>query len=306
MGGYPYKPGFEGYIIPTQSVQCILSICMNYNKTAYEITIRPVKTNFYLNLKELWDYRELFYIFAWRDIKVRYKQTVLGVAWVVFQPLASMLIFTIFFGNFAKIPSGDLPYPLFVLCGLVFWNFFSSALSTASGSLTGNESIIKKVYFPKVILPLSIIVTSSVDFVINIILLFAVGLYFGFIPPLLVLPIILLGYIISFLTASGLGLLFSALNVKYHDVKYIIPFFIQILIFLTPVIYPTSFIKSSGKFLFLLNPMAAVIESMRSVISGNTSIDLMAVGFATLLSLVIFIIGLAFFNATEKFFADII
>lgn len=182
------------------------------------IKIKPPKTNLYLNLKELWQYRELFYIFAWRDIKVRYKQTFLGIAWVLFQPLISMVVFTVFFGNFAKIPSGNLPYPLFVLCGLVFWTFFSNTLSSASSSLISNENIIKKVYFPKVILPLSAIVTGSVDLVINIILLFAVGLYFKFIPPLLILPIILLGYIISFLTASGLGLFFSALNVKYRNV----------------------------------------------------------------------------------------
>ena len=279
---------------------------MNYYKTAYEITIKPVKTNFYLNLKELLDYRELFYIFAWRDIKVRYKQTFLGVAWVVFQPLVSMFVFTIFFGNFAKIPSGDLPYPLFVLCGLVFWNFFSNALSSASGSLVSNENIIKKVYFPKVILPLSAIVTGSVDLVINIILLFVVALYFRFVPPLPVLPIILLGYIISFLTASGLGLFFSSLNVKYRDVRYIIPFFIQTLIFLTPVIYPTSIIKSSGKFLFILNPMATVIESTRSVVSGSSQVNILMLGIAILTSLTIFLAGLAFFNATEKFFADII
>lgn len=270
------------------------------------IKIKPPKTNFYLNLKELWQYRELFYIFAWRDIKVRYKQTFLGITWVLFQPLVSMVVFTIFFGNFAKMPSGNLPYPLFVLCGLVFWTFFSNSLSSASSSLISNENIIKKVYFPKVILPLSSVVTGSVDLVINIILLFAVGFYFRFFPPLSILVIILIGYLISFLTASGLGLFFSALNVKYRDVRYIIPFFIQTLIFLTPVIYPTSIIKSSGKFLFILNPMAAVIESMRTVISGSFGIDFLGLGIASLISLVIFLTGLAFFNATEKFFADII
>ena len=278
----------------------------NFRNMTYEITIKPIKTNFHLNVKELWEYRELFYIFAWRDIKVRYKQTVFGIAWVLFQPLISMIVFTIFFGNFAKIPSGNLPYPLFVLCGLVFWNFFSNTLSSASSSLISNENIIKKVYFPKVILPLSTIVTGSVDLFINIVLLFIVSLYFKFIPQLSILIVILLGYFISFLTASGLGLFFSAINVKYRDIRYIIPFFIQLLLFLTPVIYPTSIIKSSGKFLFIFNPMAAVIESMRSVISGNLSIDFLGLGIATLISLVIFFFGLAFFNATEKFFADII
>lgn len=272
----------------------------------YEIKIRPAKTNFYLNFRELWHYRELFYIFAWRDIKVRYKQTFLGVAWVVFQPLVSMAVFTVFFGNLVKIPSGNLPYPLFVLCGLVFWTFFSNALSSASNSLISSENIIKKVYFPKVILPLSTVITGSVDLVINVILLFVVGLYFRFIPPLLILVIIFLGYLITFLTAAGLGLFFSALNVKYRDVRYITPFFIQMLIFLTPVIYSVSIIKSSSKFLFVLNPMAAVIESMRIVVSGTPSIDFLMLGIAVLISLTIFLTGLAFFNATEKFFADII
>src|SRR3989344_183430 len=185
---------------------------------SYEIKIKPIKTNFYLNLKELWDYRELFYIFAWRDIKGRYKQTALGITWVVFQPLASMFVFTIFFGNFAKIPSGNLPYPLFVLCGLVFWTFFSNTLSFASSSLISNENIIKKVYFQKVILPLSTVVTGSVDLFISLILLFIVGLYFKFIPPPATVIVILLGYSISFMTASGLGLFFSAVNVKYRDI----------------------------------------------------------------------------------------
>lgn len=274
--------------------------------TNYAIRIEPVKTNFYLNFKELWDYRELFYIFAWRDIKVRYKQTVLGVTWVVFQPLVSMVVFTVFFGNFIQIPSGDLPYPLFVLCGLVFWTFFSNTLSFSSSSLITNENIIKKVYFPKIILPLSSVITGSVDLLISLTLLFIVGFYFKFVPSLSALIVIPLGYFISFLTASGLGLFFSAVNVKYRDIRYIIPFFIQLLIFLTPVIYPTSVVSSSSKFLFILNPMAAVIESVRGVIAGNPSIDFLSLGVATLISLIIFFFGLAFFNATEKFFADII
>lgn len=275
-------------------------------ETNFEIKIKPIKTNFYLNFKELWDYRELFFIFAWRDIKVRYKQTVLGITWVLFQPLVSMVVFTVFFGNFVKIPSGNLPYPLFVLCGLVFWTFFSNTLSSASNSLISNENIIKKVYFPKVILPLSTVITGSVDLFIGLILLFIVGFYFKFTPSILTFLVIPLGYLISFLTASGLGLFFSAINVKYRDIRYIIPFFIQLLIFLTPVIYPTSIVSSSSKFLFVLNPMAAVIESTRGVIGGSSSIDFLALGTATLIALVIFFFGLAFFNATEKFFADII
>lgn len=272
----------------------------------YEIKIKPIKTKFYLNLKELWDYRELFYIFAWRDIKVRYKQTFLGIIWVIFQPIATMIIFTIFFGNFAKIPSGNLPYPLFVLCGLVFWNFFSNSLSAASNSLISNEGIIKKVYFPKVILPLSTIVTCSVDFVINLVLLTIISLYFKFIPPFYTIFIVIIGYIISFLSASGLGLFFASINVKYRDVRYVIPFFIQIMIFLSPVIYPISILKSVNKMLFAFNPMTGVIESVRAVISGNTFIDYPILAISAFVSIVIFIMGLIFFNKTEKYFADII
>lgn len=272
----------------------------------YEIQIDPVKTNFYLNFKELWDYRELFYIFAWRDIKVRYKQTILGITWVVFQPLIQMLVFSIFFGKFVQINSSNLPYPLFVLCGLVFWTFFSSTLSSASSSLINNENIIKKVYFPKIVLPLSSVITGSVDLFISLLLLLIVSLYFKFVPSLWALVIIPLGYFISFLTASGLGLFFSAINVKYRDIRYVIPFFIQLLIFLTPVIYPTSVIESSSRVFFILNPMAAVIESTRAVISGNPSLDFFSLGTAIFISLLIFFLGLAFFNATEQFFADII
>ncbi len=272
----------------------------------YEIVIKPQKTNFYIDLKEIWRYRELFYIFAWRDIKVRYKQTILGISWVIFQPFISMVVFTLFFGNLAKIPSENLPYPLFVLCGLIFWTFFSNALSTVSNSLLANENIIKKVYFPKIIIPISSIVTASIDLLIGIILLFFVSLYFQYIPPPITLLILLIGYIISFLTVAGLGLFFSALNVKYRDVKYILPFFISILLFLTPVIYPSSLLTSVNKLIFALNPLTGVIESLRTVISGSTNIDLPVLGISILSSIIIFIIGLGFFNATQKFFADII
>lgn len=277
------------------------------NKSSnYEIILKPHRTNLYIDIKEIWRYRELFYIFAWRDIKVRYKQTALGIIWVIFQPLVSMVIFTIFFGNLAKIPSGNLPYPLFVLCGLVFWTFFSTALTSASASLIANENIIKKVYFPKVILPLSTIVTASVDLAINLVLLFIISLYFKYIPPVQTLGILCIGYVITFLTASGLGLFSSALNVKYRDIRYIIPFFIQIMLFLTPVIYPSSLLKSVNKMIFALNPMTGVIESLRTVISGSMNIDYITLGISAVTSVIIFLIGLVFFNATEKFFADLI
>lgn len=272
----------------------------------YELKIRPEKFDFSVNFKEIWRYRELFYIFAWRDIKVRYKQTVLGIAWALLQPITSMFIFTFFFGKLAKIPSGDLPYSLFVLIGLVFWGFFSGTLSHASNSLVENENIIKKVYFPRLILPLSAIVSGLIDFGIAFVLLLLVALYFGYIPSLLSIIIIPLGLIIASLGAAGLGLFLAAFNVKYRDVRYILPFFIQTLLFLTPVIYPSSIIGSRYRLIMAINPMAGVIESARSVISGSINVNYQTLIISAISAILFFVIGLLYFRSTERFFADIV
>jgi lipopolysaccharide transport system permease protein len=277
------------------------------NKTeGYEIKIKPIRTNVFLNFNELWRYRELFYIFAWRDIKVRYKQTVLGILWVLIQPVGSMIIFTVFFGKLAKIPSNGLPYSLFVLIGLTFWGFFSNTLSHASNSLIENEGIIKKIYFPRLILPLSAITTSLVDFGISFVLLLLVGLCFGYIPSLPSFVIIPLGLIISSLGAVGIGLFLAAFNVKYRDVRYILPYFIQLLIFLTPVIYPLSIVGNVNRLVIAINPIAGVIESARRVLTGSTFVDYQVLAISLVSSIILFILGLAYFRATERFFADII
>ncbi len=272
----------------------------------YEMKIRPIKTNVFLNIEELWRYRELFYIFAWRDIKVRYKQTILGITWVLLQPIASMFIFTVFFGKLAKISSDGLPYSLFVLIGLIFWGFFSNTLTHAANSLVENEGIIKKIYFPRLILPLSAITTNLVDFGISFILLLLIAFYFGYVPSLLTIVIIPLGLIITSLGAAGLGLFLAAFNVKYRDVRYILPFFIQLLIFLTPVIYPLSIVGHLNRLVIAVNPIAGVIESARKVISGSTSIDYQILAISLISSILLFTAGLAYFRSTEKFFADII
>lgn len=269
-----------------------------------EIKAKPRWLLFDFN--ELWHYRELFYIFAWRDIKVRYKQTILGAGWALFQPLFSMFIFTIFFGNFAKIPSGGLPYPLFVLTGLVFWTYFSGILSAASSALVANEGIVKKVYFPRELLPLSTIGTSFLDFLIAFTLLLIVSFYFKFVPNLLILVILPLGLIVGALGAGGLGLFLAAFNVKYRDVRYALPFFIQMLIFLTPVIYPTSIMRPSFRYLIALNPMSGVIESVRTVFEGSSAVNWSILSISALASVAIFVIGLYYFKATERFFADLI
>jgi len=270
------------------------------------IVIKPKKNLLSLNLKELWEYRELFYIFAWRDIKVRYKQTVLGILWAVLQPLLSTFIFTVFFGNLAKVPSGDLPYALFVFTGLVYWNFFASSLSNAASSLIGNEGIVKKVYFPRLILPLSSVVTGCVDFAINLTLLIIASFYFNFPPSPSALLIIPLGFLITFIAASGLGTLLSAINIKYRDVRYVIPFFIQLLIYLSPVIYPTSILKESNRLIMSLNPMTGVIEAVRSTISNDLVLNWTQLSVSIGVALLLFMVGIIYFRNTEKFFADLI
>lgn len=275
---------------------------MNKNS---RIVIKPRPKWALLDFSEIWRYRELFVVFAWRDVKVRYKQTLLGAAWAIFQPLTSMFIFTIFFGNFAKIPSGELPYPLFVLIGLTFWNYFSGFLSRASNSLIENEGIVKKVYFPREILPLSTIGANLLDFAISLSLLLIVSLYFHFIPNALVLLVVLLGLIIGTLGAGGLGLLLSAFNVKYRDVRYALPFFIQMMIFLTPVIYPTNIMRPEFQYLIALNPMTGVINAARVVFTGGASLDWITLAISAGASVLYFIIGLYYFRSTERFFADL-
>jgi len=258
-----------------------------------------------VNLRELFSFRELFYVFSWRDLKVRYKQTVLGAIWAILQPLFQTFIFTLFFGKIAMIPSGNLPYSLFVLIGLVFWGFFSNALTQSTNSLIENEGILKKVYFPRLILPLSKVVTTFVDFLISFILLIVVSFYLGYHPNPLVFFIVPIGVIITAVGASGAGLLLSAFNVKYRDVRHVLPFFIQMIIFLTPVIYPTTIMRPSFRSLMALNPMTGIIDATRVVFSGGTNVSWNILGISALSSLVIFFVGLYYFRSTERFFADI-
>lgn len=271
-----------------------------------QTTIIQPKQQLFIDLGELWQFRDLFLIFVWRNLKVRYKQTFLGVAWVILQPVLTTVIFTIFFGNLAKISSGDLPYFLFVFLGLVYWNFFSSALTAASNSLIENENIIKKAYFPKIILPISSVLTSIVDFVVNFTLLLILILANGYLPSVWSILLVPVSLLITAITASGLGLLLASLNVKYRDVRYVLPFFIQILIFLTPVIYPTSIVRPLGKLILGLNPLTGVIESSRIVLTQIGHFQPLSLIISSLVSLLCFFIGLSYFKHTEKYFADLI
>ncbi len=267
--------------------------------------IRPKKIFGLRDFKELWVYRELLYFFSWRDIKVRYKQTVIGVAWAILQPFVTMVVFTVFFGQIIKVPSDGVPYPIFVYTGLLFWQFFSDALSETSGSLIANKSIITKVYFPRLILPISSIITKFVDFLVASSILVGMMFYYGYTPYLNGLYIIPILLIITFMAALGLGLFLSALNVKYRDVRYALPFFIQILLFVTPVIYPASIVGKYSKIL-ALNPMMGVIQTARAALLHTTPINWTLLYVSFVACLIMLIIGLIYFKKVERYFADII
>jgi lipopolysaccharide transport system permease protein len=267
--------------------------------------IRPRKTFSLRDIKELWQYRELLYFFSWKDLKVRYKQTAIGILWAILQPFITMIVFTIFFGNLAGLPSDGVPYPIFVYTGLLFWQFFSGALAETSNSLISNQSIITKVYFPRLILPISSVVTKFIDFLIAASILVLMMFYYNYTPylgGLLIIPLLLL---ITFMASTGLGFFLSALNVKYRDVRYALPFFIQILLFLTPVIYPAS-IAGKYSWILALNPMTGVIQTARAAILGATEINWTLIGISALACFLMLVIGIIYFKKVERYFADII
>ena len=267
--------------------------------------IRPKKTISLDDFREIWRYKELLYFFVWRDFKVRYKQTIIGIGWAIFQPFMTMVVFSLFFGKFLKIPSDGVPYPIFVYTGLLFWQFFSSALSETSSTLTSNQAIITKVYFPRLILPLSSVATKLVDFAIASIILIGMMIYYGYTPHLgglFILPFLLT---ITFMASVGGGLFLAAINVKYRDVRYVLPFFIQILLFLTPVIYPASI---AGKYSWILafNPMMGVIQTARASLLGATQINWILLIDSFVVCAVLLIVGTIYFKKVERYFADIV
>lgn len=258
------------------------------------------------SLRELWDSRELLVVFVWRDLAVRYKQTFLGILWVILQPLLSMAIFTIFFGKLAKIPSGALPYALFSLIGLTFWNLFSNSLSKASDSIVANEGIIKKIYFPRLILPISAVGGSLIDFGVNLVLLLIVSLFLGHIPLLVSIIVIPLLAIFTSLSAFAFGLVLSSINVRYRDVRYVLPFFIQISLFLTPIIYPLNIVGETNRLLLAINPMTSVVEVARWLFSGGEFLypNLLIISFVS--TIVVLTVGIIYFKRTENVFTDIV
>ncbi|MBA3047737.1 ABC transporter permease [Patescibacteria group bacterium] len=267
--------------------------------------IRPKKTFSWNDIKEIWQYKELLYFFTWRDLKVRYKQTAVGVLWAIFQPFMTMVVFSIFFGKLAQMPSDGIPYPIFVYTGLLLWQFFSSALSETSSCLISNQAIITKVYFPRLILPISSVLTKLVDFAIASVILVGLMAYYNYLPNLTGLLIIPLLLLITFMAAVGFGLFLAAVNVKYRDVRYALPFFIQMMMFVTPVIYPASI---AGKYSWILaiNPMTGVIKAARAAILGNAPINWELLLISGIACLIMLIIGVIYFKKTERYFADVV
>src|ERR1043166_213726 len=269
------------------------------------LILRPSRGFLRLNLRDVWEYRELLYFLVWRDVKVRYKQTVLGAAWAILQPVMTMLVFSVFFGRLAKVPSDGIPYPVFAFTALLPWQLFAYALSESSNSLVSNQNLITKVYFPRLVIPIAAVLAGLVDFAIAFVVLLGLMLYYGIVPTAAValLPLFML---LAVTTALAIGLWLSALNVKFRDVRYTIPFLTQFWMFATPVAYPSSLVPEPWRALYGLNPMAGVVEGFRWALLGKAQGPgpLLAVSVAAVV--VLLVGGLMYFRRTESTFADVV
>jgi lipopolysaccharide transport system permease protein len=269
------------------------------------LRIEPARRGIPFELHELWEYRELLYFLIWRDIKVRYKQTVLGIVWAIIQPLMTMVIFTAIFGNLAKIPSDGLPYPIFTYTALLPWTYFAQAISRSGASLVSSANLIKKVYFPRLIVPLSAAVGPLVDFAIAFVILGGMMAWFGIVPTwrVLALPLFIL---MALVTALAVGLFLSALNVKYRDVGHVIPFLVQFWMYASPVVYPTSLVPERWRLLYSLNPMTGVIEGFRWALLGKESLDFGVIAASAVVVLALLFGGIVYFKQMEQTFSDVV
>jgi lipopolysaccharide transport system permease protein len=269
------------------------------------IIIRPGRGLFHLELKAIWHYRELLYFLIWRDVKVRYKQTAIGAGWALFQPVMMMIVFTVVFGNFAKLPSDGLPYPIFAYTALLPWNNFAQATGRSGVSLVGSANLISKVYFPRLIIPLSAAVAPLVDFAIAFVILIAMMAWFGIAPTwgVLALPLFLL---LALVTALAVALWLSALNVRYRDVGYAIPFMVQIWMYASPVAYPVSLVPERWRLLYSLNPMAGVIEGFRWALLGKGNPDFGVMAASAVVVMALLLGGIIYFRQMERTFADVV
>jgi lipopolysaccharide transport system permease protein len=267
--------------------------------------IQPAKGWVGIHFRELWHFRDLLYFLVWRDLKVRYKQTVLGAAWAVIQPFFTMVVFSIFFGRLAGVPSDGIPYPLFAFAGLVPWTFFSNALSQSSNSLVGNQHLITKVYFPRLVIPVSAVLSGTLDFVIAFIVLLGMMIYYGVYPGIAVFTIPLF-FLLALITALGTGLWLSALNVEFRDVRYIVPFLTQFWLFATPVAYPSSMLSEPWRILYGLNPMVGVVEGFRWALLGKPVLSGSMLAISVITAFVLLVTGALYFRRMERTFADIV
>jgi lipopolysaccharide transport system permease protein len=268
------------------------------------VSIRPSGKWSAIDLTALWAHRELLYFLTWRDVKVRYKQTVLGAAWAIIQPLFTMLIFTLFFNKIAGIKSGEIPYPLFAYAGLLPWTFFSNSVTNSSNSLVGSANLITKVYFPRMIIPGSAVAAGLVDFAIAFAVMVVLMFYYGVSPSI---NLIMLPFMVALtaLLALGVGMWMSALNVKYRDIRYALPFAIQLLMFATPIIYPSSMVPAPWKYILIVNPLAGIIEGYRSALFGMP-FHWTSLGISVFITLGLLVYSAFYFKSTERTFADIV
>jgi lipopolysaccharide transport system permease protein len=267
--------------------------------------VRPSRGWAALNLRELWTYRELLYFLVWRDIKVRYRQTVLGAAWAIIQPLFTMVVFSLFFGKLARMPSDGVPYPIFSYAALVPWAFFAHGLTQSSQSVVGSANLVRKVYFPRLVVPISSVVSGVVDFLLAFLVLLGMMLYYGMAPSfrILALPPLLL---LALVTSLGVGLWLSALNVQFRDVRYVVPFLVQVWLFSTPIAYPSSLLQEPWRTVYGLNPMVGVVEGFRWALLGTATTPGGIIALSSLVALTALVGGAFYFRRMERTFADVV
>ncbi|MDM8541603.1 ABC transporter permease [Desulfococcaceae bacterium HSG9] len=270
-----------------------------------KILIKAPSSMFKLNISEIWEYRELLSMFVWRDIAVRYKQSLIGIGWAVIQPVMTMIIFSLIFGYLAKLPSEGIPYPIYTFCALLPWNYFARSLTDSSDSLVSSANLVTKVYFPRLILPLSKVLAGFIDFTIAFVILLALMVWYQIAPSygIFLLPAFML---IAILTAFGIGLWLTALNVKYRDIKFVVPFITQLWMYTSPVAYSTSLIPEKWQWLYGLNPMVGVIEGFRWALLSKGAPDPVMMSVSTVIVLIILVGGIYYFRKTEQTFSDII
>jgi len=271
-----------------------------------ETVIRPSKGWSALRLHELWEYRELLYFLSWRDIKVKYKQAALGATWAIIQPFMTMVAFTLFFGNLANMQSDGVPYPIFSYTALIPWTFFAGGLTQAANSLVADANLVRKIYYPRLLSPMSAIVSALPDFFLAFIILIGMMIFYGISPNPLTLLLLIPLLLLTIITALGIGLWLAALNVEYRDIRYTLPFLVQFWLFITPIAYPSSLIDEPWRTIYGLNPMAGVVEGFRWVLLGSGNPPGLMFLVSTLVAVLVLIGGLFYFRRMERTFGDVI